>query len=390
MPEMRLSDISAIIQEIGSRNVAKVLDAFHNVRLTEADLIGSTGYGYDDMGRDKLEEVYAYVFGGEDAIVRPQITSATHAIYLALRGVVSKDSHVLFWGTPYDTVRPILTGDNPYSLKSNVASVKIRKEPTDDDIKHANVIMMQRSGGYAFFSGHNIDTLAERIKRIRLLNEQAIIVVDNCYGEFVEDREPLHVGADIIVGSLIKNPGGTLAPTGGYIVGRQHLVRNIADFAFSPALGKEVGPTGEFLWRAYQGLFFAPSFVAEALWSKSYILGLFKEHGIEVLEEMYPYSDIIVRIRLGSDKLMQRFVEIIQGSGPVNAHFAPVPERLPGYDHDIIMAAPSFVSGASLELSADGRFAEPYEIYMQPGVSRYHTLVYMKKLLEVLHSEESC
>ncbi len=389
MPKMTSSDIFAIIQEIGNRNVSKVLDAFHKVRLTEADLIGSTGYGYDDIGRDKLEDVYAYVFGGEDAIVRPQITSATHAIYLALRGVASKDSHVLFWGTPYDTAIPILTGNSPHSLKDNVASVKILNEPTDDEIKHANIIMMQRSGGYTFFSGYNIDTLAERIRRIRSLNKHAIIVVDNCYGEFVEDREPLHVGADIVIGSLIKNPGGTLAPTGGYIVGEKSLIEAIADFAFSPALGKEVGPTGDFLWRAYQGLFFAPSFVAEALWSKAYILDVFKSHGVEVLDEIYPYSDIIIRIRLGSGKLMQRFAEVIQGAGPVNAHFAPVPERLPGYDHDIIMAAPSFVSGASLELSADGRFAEPYEIYMQPGVSRYHTLVYMKKLLEVLHSEES-
>ncbi len=384
----KLSDIFARITDVAKKNVERVLDAFHSVRLTEADLVGSTGYGYDDIGRDKLEEVYAMIFGGEDAIVRPQITSATHGIYLTIQGVSGHSTNFLFWGEPYDTVKSLLVGESKHTLASNVASVVIKSEPSEEDIAGSDVIMLQRSGGYAFRAGYNIESLRERIEHIRSVNKDAIIIVDNCYGEFVDDREPLHVGADIVVGSLIKNPGGTLAPTGGYIVGKSKYIEAVADFAFSPALGKEVGPTGEFLWRAFQGLYFAPTFVGEALWSKAYILATMKDAGVDVLWEEYPFSDIIVRIRLHSPDLMSKFATLIQASGPVNAHFAPIPERLPGYDHDIIMAAPSFVSGASLELSADGRFAPPYEIYLQPGVSRYHTYVYMRKLMEVLENEK--
>ncbi len=385
---MKLSKLLNYIEQVGVSNSEKVLDAFHYVRLTEADLVGTTGYGYDDLGRDKLEKIYAMVFRGEDAIVRPQITSATHAIYLTLRGIANKDSSILFWGQPYDTVRSILIGSGKHSLRQNVKSIRIISNPSNDEIKEANIIMMQRSGGYVFSPGLTIDALKQRIDRIKAINPQAVIVVDNCYGEFVEEREPLEVGADVIVGSLIKNPGGTLAPTGGYIVGKAYLITQVAEFAFSPALGKEVGPTGDFLWRALQGFYMAPMFVAEALWSKAYILNELSRRNVEILRESYPYSDIIVRIRLRSGALMKKFTTVIQSSGPVNAHFTPVPERLPGYTHDIIMAAPTFVSGASLELSADGRFVDPYEIYMQPGISRYHTMVYMRKLLEVLNSEK--
>lgn len=389
MQEILLSDIYQSIQETGKRNVATVLEAFHLVKLSESDLIGTTGYGYGDIGREKLEKVYAYIFGGEDAIVRPQITSGTHAIYLAMRGLASAHTRFLFWGDPYDTVRKLLVGDNRHSLKKNIYQVKITENPSEEDIKGADIIMLQRSGGYKFIPGLNISSLSQRIDYIKKINAGAIILVDNCYGEFVEDKEPLHVGADVIVGSLIKNPGGTLAHTGGYIIGKKFLIEEIADFAFSPALGKEVGATRDFLGRAYQGLFFAPSMVAESLWSKTFILDKLNTLDIDVLKESYPYSDIIVRIRLNSESFMLDFARIVQSMGPVNSHFLPIPESLPGYDKEVIMASPTFVTGATLELSADGVVEKPFEIYLQPGISRYHTMVYIDKLVEVLKREKS-
>ena len=213
--------------------------------------------------------------------------------------------------------------------------------------------------------------------------------MDNCYGEFVEDSEPGFVGADVVVGSLIKNPGGTVAQTGAYIVGKKWAIERIADFLFSPSLGAETGATFDFVRWALHGLFLAPLLVAESVISKAYLLWRF-EHTGKVMPEKFPYGDIIVRFRLGSAEMVRRFVKVVQSSGPVNAHFEPTPERLPGYYAPIVMAAPGFVQGASLGLSADGRMAEPFHIFLQPGVSRYHTTIYADAIEEVLCGEKGC
>jgi len=376
---LRLADIAVL-------NTRRVLDAFHREKVTESDLIGTTGYGYSDISREKVENIFARIFGGEAALVRPHLTSATHAIYVTLSGLLDSGDLMWFYGEPYDTLFPILFSDKPHSLKSKGVKVLIGQEfPTDEP----KVVMFQRSGGYSWRSGYSLSVLAELIAQVRSRYPGSVIVVDNCYGEFVEEKEPGHIGADVVVGSLIKNPGGTLAQTGAYVVGSEWAIERIADFLFSPSLGLETGATFDFVRWVLHGLFLAPLLVAESVFSKAYLLWRFEHTGM-VMKETFPYGDIIVRFKLKRPDMVRRFVQVIQSFGPVNAHFTPTPERLPGYDDLIVMAAPGFVQGASLELSADGRMAEPFHIFLQPGVSRYHTTIYADAIEEVLCGEESC
>lgn len=339
-------------------NSVKVLKALKEVRLAESDLWGSTGYGLDDFGREKLEKAYAYCFGAEASLVRPNISSGTHVAYLVAMSLDLAKKKVAFSPCePYDSVF-----ENIKHLLWKWVVWDLNDEPVN-----ADVLWLQRSGGYRWHEGLNIDELRKAIDLFRSLNPDAVIVVDNCYGEFVEDLEPSQVGADIVFGSLIKNLGGTVTPTGAYVAGKKELVDKVSEVLFGPALAKEQGATGNFLKGAFQGLFLAPIMVYNALLSKQLML----ERLNNTLKERFPFSDIIVRTRWDDEEHMLAAAQIIQSTGPVNSHVSPTPFEMGGYADPIVMAWTGFIQGESLSLSADGTVKPPYELFIQPGVNPF-------------------
>ena len=374
-------------EKISLNNHQKVLQAFRKARVSDYHLKGGTGYGYNDPGREILEEIYSQVFNTEAALVRSQIVSGTHAIALCLFGVLRPGDELLaVQGRPYDTLESIigLPGDGKGSL-GDFGIIYRQVEPLpggelDYDAiqkainKKTRMIMLQRSRGYSLRPSLNINDMSTLISFIRSCKEDVVVLVDNCYGEFAETLEPTDVGADIVAGSLIKNPGGGLVPTGGYVVGTKELVKLTAARWTAPGIGSEVGPAPDFIRLMFQGFFLAPSIVAGALQGAVFTARLFEKLGFYV-GPLYdePRTDIIQTIMLGSPEKLVAFCRGIQSASPVDAHVRPKPGPMPGYSDQVIMAAGTFIQGASLELSADAPLRKPYAVFMQGGLSKHYT-----------------
>lgn len=393
------------IDEIAEICQMKVLKAMQECGVSEACLLGTTGYGYNDIGRDRLEEVYAYIFHTEDALVRPQITCGTHALALALMSNLRPGDELLSpVGKPYDTLEKVIgITPHPGSLAEygiSYAQVDLLKDGTFDydGIKNAindktKLVTIQRSKGYQTRPSFSVKQIGELIHFIKEIRPDLTVMVDNCYGEFTETIEPTDVGADMVVGSLIKNPGGGLAPIGGYIAGTQKCVENAAYRLTSPGLGKEVGASLGVLKDFYQGLFLAPTVASSAEKGAIFAAKLFETLGFDTV----PHSDeirhdIIQSVILRSPERVIAFCQGIQAASPVDSMAMPYPDDMPGYDSKVIMAAGNFISGSSIELSADAPIREPYAVYFQGGLTFAHAKygilraveeLYQKKLIEI-------
>ncbi|SEP55467.1 methionine gamma-lyase family protein [Butyrivibrio sp. TB] len=375
----------ARIDEIAEYNQLKVVKAMQEAKVQEACLLGTTGYGYNDIGRDTLEEVYAHIFHTEDALVRPQITCGTHALALALMSNLRPGDELLSpVGKPYDTLEEVI-GIRP--SKGSLAEYGVTYKQVDllsdggfdyDGIRASindktKLVTIQRSKGYQTRPTLSVERIGELISFIKGIKPSIICMVDNCYGEFVETIEPSDVGADMVVGSLIKNPGGGLAPIGGYIAGKKECVENAAYRLTSPGLGKEVGASLGILTQFYQGLFMAPTVTASALKGAIFAANLYERFGFGVLpNSSEDRFDIIQSITFGKPEGVIAFCEGIQSAAPVDSFVTPEPWDMPGYDSQVIMAAGAFVSGSSIELSADGPIAPPYAVYFQGGLTYPH------------------
>ena len=366
-------------------NQMKVIKAMQDNKVAEMHLSGTTGYGYNDDGRDTLEKVYSDIFKTEDALVRPQIICGTHALNVALSSNLRPGDELLSpVGKPYDTMDEII-GIRP--SKGSLAEYGITYAQVDllpdggfdyDGIKNAinertKLVTIQRSKGYASRPTLSVERIGELISFIKGIKPDVICMVDNCYGEFVERIEPSQVGADMIVGSLIKNPGGGLAPCGGYIAGKKECVEQAAYRLSSPGLGKEVGATLGVNQSFYQGLFLSPVVVAGALKGAIFAANVYEKAGFVVRPDgSEPRYDIIQAVELGSADGLLAFCKGIQAAAPVDSFVTPEPWPMPGYDSDVIMAAGAFVQGSSIELSADGPLKEPYSVFFQGGLTWYH------------------
>lgn len=392
-----LKERFAQIDAVAEYNQCKVLHAMQKNHVSEACLLGTTGYGYNDIGRDTLEQVYADVFHTEDALVRPQITCGTHALALALMSNLRPGDELLSpVGKPYDTLEEVI-GIRP--SKGSLAEYGITYRQVDllpdggfdyEGIRAAinektHLVTIQRSKGYQTRPTLSVERIGELIAFIKGIKPDVICMVDNCYGEFVQKIEPTDVGADMAVGSLIKNPGGGLAPIGGYIVGKKECVENAAFRLTSPGLGKEVGASLGILSSFYQGFFLAPTVTAGALKGAVFAANLYEKLGYacvpDAKEERY---DIIQAITFGKPEALIAFCEGIQAAAPVDSFVTPEPWDMPGYDSQVIMAAGAFVSGSSIELSADGPLKEPYAAYFQGGLTWPHAKFGMFRTLQAL------
>ena len=385
------------IDQIAEFNQMKVIRAMQENRVSAECFNMSSGYGYNDLGRDTLEKVYASCFKGEDALVRPQITCGTHALALALMSNLRPGDELLSpVGKPYDTLEEVI-GIRP--SKGSLAEYGISYRQVDllpdgqfdyENIKKAinektRLVTIQRSKGYATRPTLSVARIGELISFIKGIKPDVICMVDNCYGEFVEEREPLEVGADMMVGSLIKNPGGGLAPIGGYIVGKKECVENAAYRLTSPGLGKEVGASLGVIQSFYQGFFLAPTVTSGALKGAIFAANIYEKLGFEVVPNATESRhDIIQAVSFHNPEGLIAFCEGIQAAAPVDSYVTPEPWAMPGYDSDVIMAAVAFVQGSSIELSADGPLKEPYAVYFQGGLTWYHAKLGILKSLQKL------
>ena len=373
------------IDGVAEYNQLKVIKAMQEARVSDIHFAGTTGYGYNDLGRDTLEEVYARAFHGEDALVRPQLISGTHALTVALSGNLRPGDEILSpVGKPYDTLEEVIgIRDSVGSLKEfgiTYSQVDLLPDGSFDfeGIRKAinertKLVEIQRSKGYATRPTLSVARIGELISFIKSIKPDVICMVDNCYGEFVETLEPTDVGADMIVGSLIKNPGGGLAPIGGYIVGRKDCIERAAYRLTAPGLGKEVGASLGVSQSLYQGLFLAPTVVAGALKGAVFAANLYEKLGFGVVPNgSESRHDIIQAITFGTPEGVIRFCEGIQAAAPVDSFVTPEPWAMPGYDSDVIMAAGAFIQGASIELSADAPIKPPYAVYFQGGLTWSH------------------
>jgi cystathionine beta-lyase family protein involved in aluminum resistance len=397
----KISPMIAQIEERVERHQASLLTAFQKHKVSESHLHSSTGYGYDDLGRETLEKIVADLFGGELALVRPNIISGTHAIAACLYGSLRPgDEWIALTGRPYDTLFQIIGSphDGTGSLSDfgiHYHEIGLTSENKVDWTTfqqkvtlNTKLVAIQRSRGYSNRPSFTIAEIANMIEKIRSIVPNAIIFVDNCYGEFVEDQEPLHVGADLIAGSLIKNVGGGLAKSGGYIVGKKLFVERAAARLVAPGIGIEGGATHGHLADYYQGLFLAPHVVGEALKGMIFASALFEEQGYIVSPNYKDKrTDIIQQIELGSAEKLVAFCQAIQAASPIDAHVLPEPSDMPGYPDKVIMAAGTFVQGASIELSADGPLREPYTVYLQGGLTYAHVKIALKKALEAMKTK---
>ena len=372
------------IDAVAEQNTRKVMEAFQDNRVSESCFAGTTGYGYDDLGRDTLDKIYAQIFGTEAALVRIGFVNGTHALTTAMFALAKPGDTILaVTGLPYDTLRSAIgiSGDCHGSLKFygiNYGQVDLAPDggPDYEGIaraaaeKSVAAVMIQRSRGYGERKALTVEEIGKICSTVKSVNPGAYIMVDNCYGEFADVIEPTQVGADIIAGSLIKNPGGGIAPTGGYVAGKSELVERAAMRLTTPGIGGECGSTLGNNRLLYQGLFMAPHTVAQALKTAVFCAAMMDELGISsspAIDEKR--SDIIQMVRLGSPEAMERFCLGIQAGAPVDSYVTPEPWPMPGYDCPVIMAAGAFIQGASIELSADGPMREPYTIYMQGGLT---------------------
>lgn len=393
----KLSKRFATIDRVAEYNQLKVLKAMQKAKVSEACLYGTTGYGYNDIGRDTLEEVYANVFHTEAALVRPQITCGTHALALALMSYLRPGDEVLSpVGKPYDTleevigIRPSIGSLAEYGITYSQVNLLPDGEFDYDNIKkaiHANtkLVTIQRSKGYEPRKTLSVERIGQLISFIKSIKEDVICMVDNCYGEFVETIEPSDVGADMVVGSLIKNPGGGLAPIGGYIAGKKSCIENAAYRLTSPGLGKEVGASLGVLPSFYQGLFLAPTVVSGALKGAIFAANMMEHFGFPVVPDgSESRHDIIQAVTFGSAEGVIAFCKGIQAAAPVDSFVVPEPWDMPGYDSKVIMAAGAFVSGSSIELSADGPIKPPYAVYFQGGLTFPHAKFGILKAVQEL------
>ena len=385
------------IDEVTEFNQLKVIGAMQKCRVSEACLLGTTGYGYNDLGRDTLEKVYAEIFETEDALVRPQITCGTHALALALMSNLRPGDELLSpVGNPYDTLEEVIgIRESKGSLREYGITYKQVDLLADggfdfEGIKKAindktKMVTIQRSKGYQTRKTLSVERIGELIAFIKEMKPDIICMVDNCYGEFVQTKEPSQVGADLVVGSLIKNPGGGLAPIGGYIAGKKEYVENAAYRLTSPGLGKEVGASLGILKDFYQGLFLAPSVTANALKGAIFAAACFEKMGFFVVpdskEERF---DIIQAITFGKAEGVIAFCQGIQAAAPVDSFATPEPWDMPGYDAPVIMAAGAFVQGSSIELSADGPIKPPYSVYFQGGLTWEHAKFGIMKAIQMI------
>ncbi len=376
----------AEIDRIARHNAAKILTAFAENRVSESCFAGSTGYGYGDMGRETLDKVWAQVMGTEDALVRHNFVSGTHALTVALFGVLrSGDRMVSVTGKPYDTLEEVIgiageAGNGSladygvtYGQVDLLPDGRADLEGIEKSVIGAKIAYIQRSRGYSLRRAFTTADIAEMVKAIRKGNPDAIIMVDNCYGEFVEDKEPTNVGADIIIGSLIKNAGGGIARTGGYIAGPAKLVELCSYRLTCVGMGKEVGCTLDMNREMFQGLYLAPDITANALKTAAFAAELFALLGFECTPRAgEPRGDIVTALQLRNAENLVAFCQGIQKGSPVDAYVTPEPWDMPGYSSQVIMAAGAFTMGASIELSADAPLREPYAAWMQGGLS-YHS-----------------
>lgn len=384
--EEQIAPIHASIEQQAEINQFRVLKSFQRHQVSEFHFTPSTGYGYDDSGRDTLESIYADVFGGEAALVRLQIISGTHAITIALFGILRPNDELLYiTGNPYDTLEEIvgIRGTGNGSLKEfgiGYNSVPLREngKPDYEAIKLAindntKMIGIQRSKGYASRPSFTIEEIGEMIAFVKGIKKDVVVFVDNCYGEFTEDREPCHVGADLMAGSLIKNPGGGLAKTGGYLVGKKHYVESCSYRMTSPGIGAEAGASLYSLQEMYQGFFLAPHVVAESLKGAVFTAALLEKFGMKTMPSWNAKrTDLIQAVEFNDRDKMVAFCQAIQFASPINSHVTPYPSYMPGYEDDVIMAAGTFVQGSSIELTADGPIRPPYTAFIQGGLTYEH------------------
>ena len=397
--ESKLKERFSEIDEIAEHNQIKVLKAMQEAKFSEAHLNGTTGYGYNDSGREAVEEIYAKVFNTEDALVRQQITCGTHALYLALSANLRPGDEILSpVGKVYDTLEGVI---GVRESKGSLAEYGITYKQVNllpdgsfdfEGIKSSindktKLIEIQRSKGYDVRPTLSVKQIGEVISFIKNIKPDVICMVDNCYGEFVETIEPSEVGADMVVGSLIKNPGGGLAPIGGYICGTKECIENCAYRLTSPGLGKEVGASLGVTRNIAQGLFMAPTVTAGALKGAIFAANIYEALGFKTVPNATEKRhDIIQAVEFGKPELIQAFCEGIQAAAPVDSYVTPVPWDMPGYDSQVIMAAGAFVSGASIELSADAPMKEPYAVYFQGGLTYEHAkfgiMMSLQKIVE--------
>lgn len=398
-----LKDIEAIRQEamavcraqferidtICLHNTEKVLEAYKAESISSYQFAGTTGYGYSDMGREKLDAVFARVFKAEKALVRPHFVSGTHTLATVLCALLQKDDVMMsLAGAPYDTMQSVIgyAHATPHSLKEK--GVRYEEVPLKDNAvdfagirqavqqKQPRLVLIQRSRGYSTRASLRMETIRKIIAEVKDVSPKTICFVDNCYGEFAEEQEPIEVGADIIAGSLIKNPGGGLAPTGGYIAGRKELVEAAADYLTAPGLGDELGSYAAGYRLFFQGFFMAPHVTAQAIKGAVFAAAVFRQLGFDVSPQPEDIRyDLIQTIYLQNEKNMCLFCQGIQSFSPVDAHVMPIPDDMPGYADKIIMAAGAFVQGSSIELSADGPIRDPYMIYLQGGIVFEHNVL---------------
>lgn len=384
--EEKIKEVIIDIDRVAERNQYRVLQSYQRNRVSDSHFNPSTGYGYDDRGRDTLEEIYAEVFGGEAGLVRSQIISGTHAISIALFGILRPGDELLYiTGKPYDTLEEIvgLRGRGSGSLKDfhiDYQSVNLTNTGQIDfdlvrkSIKsNTKMIGIQRSKGYATRPSFTIAEIENMVKVVKGIKSDVVVFVDNCYGEFVEEQEPCHIGVDLMAGSLIKNPGGGLAKTGGYIVGKKDLVEACSYRMTSPGIGAEAGASLYSLQEMYQGFFMAPHTVSQALKGAVFTSAFLERLGFNTSPKWdSKRTDLIQSVQFDDREKMIAFCQAIQFSSPINSHVTPYPSYMPGYEDDVIMAAGTFIQGASIELSADGPLRPPYVAYVQGGLTYGH------------------
>ncbi|MEH7252364.1 methionine gamma-lyase family protein [Neobacillus niacini] len=384
--EQQISVVHKAIDERVETNQFRVLKSFQQHRVSDSHFFPSTGYGYDDIGRDTLERIYADVFGAEAGLVRPQIISGTHAISIALFGILRPGDELLYiTGKPYDTLEEIvgIRGNGVGSLKEfgiSYDSVELTNDATINwelvaaKIKpNTRMIGIQRSKGYATRPSFTIAEIKEMISFVKEIKEDVVVFVDNCYGEFVEEFEPCHVGADLMAGSLIKNPGGGLVKTGGYIVGKKQFVEACSYRMTSPGIGAEAGASLYSLQEMYQGFFLAPHVVGQALKGAVFTAAFLEKLGMNSSPKWDANrTDLIQSVQFDDKEKMITFCQAIQYASPINSHVTAYPAYMPGYEDDVIMAAGTFIQGASIELTADGPIRPPYVAYVQGGLTYAH------------------
>ncbi|WP_311480113.1 methionine gamma-lyase family protein [uncultured Anaerococcus sp.] len=393
--EKELSELFRLHEEISEFNQLKVMKAFNENSLQSSDFFTATGYGYADTGRDTLEAIFSSIFKAEDSLVRPSIVSGTHALSIVLFSLLNYGDKLLsITDDPYDTMQQVIgiAGDKKGTLiekgvlydkldldSDNKIQYDKIKEKIDENTK---VILIQRSTGYTQRRAFTIDEIEKAVKEIRKVSKDVIIFIDNCYGEFTETKEPIEIGADIVAGSLIKNLGGGLAITGGYISGRKDLIEYCANTLTAPGIGKDEGLSFGTNRLVVEGLYFAPHVVKEALKVALLFASVFNKLGYEVTPKLDdPRSDVILAIKLKDPEKLKTFCKAIQEACSVDSTFVPEAYPMPGYEDPVIMAAGGFVEGATSELSADGPLREPYMAYLQGGLNYYHGKLALKIVL---------